>query len=129
MARIRTFSIVSVLVLFILSACSTSKIFTFTGESENWSAKLKVTQANDFEEQEFTLQYKGKDVKSVGEITYKVDTNAGGFGGTGASLDKNGILENSQEANPSNAKVIKESDIDVIVEWNNHTEEIKLKLD
>lgn len=129
MARIRTFSIISVLIIFIFSACSSSKIFSFTGESEHWSAKLKVTQANDFEKQEFILEYKGKDVKSIGEMTYKVETNAGGFGGTGVSLDKNGILENVQEANPSNAKVIEESDIDVIVEWNNHTEEIKLKLD
>lgn len=117
----------SLLLLLILSGCSDSNTFSFSGESEHWSAELKVTQTkDDYENQNFTLQYKGKDLKSIGEITFKVDTNAGGFGGDKVSLDKNGILKYIDEANPSNAKVIEDAEVNVTVEWNNHTENIKL---
>jgi hypothetical protein len=115
-----------VVLLLLLSACS-SKTFTFSGETENWSAELKVAQTNDDSEtQEFKLQYKGKDINSVGEITFKVDTNAGGFGYSDVKLNKDGFLTGRNEANPTNAKVSEDSDVKVNVEWNGITETIFL---
>nr|WP_246869518.1 hypothetical protein [Priestia megaterium] len=112
--------------MLLLSACS-SKNFTFSGETDNWSAELKVTQTNDeYETQEFKLQFKGKDINSVGEITYNIDTNAGGFGKSGVKLNKNGFLIDRDEANPTNAKVIEDSEVKVKVEWNGKTETILL---
>jgi hypothetical protein len=115
-----------VVLLLLLSACS-SKTFTFSGESKNWQAILKVTQNDDgYEEQQFELHYKGNDIKAVGEITYDVDTNAGGFGISGATLDKNGLTKNTAEANSTNAKIIEESEVEVTVKWNDNTELITL---
>ncbi|WP_237389800.1 hypothetical protein [Bacillus sp. USDA818B3_A] len=85
-------SLLVVLVL-LLSACS-SNTFTFSGATDNWSAELKVIQTNDGNEtQEFKLQFKGKDINSVGEITYNIETNAGGFGVSDAKLNKDGLVQ------------------------------------
>ncbi|WP_394136875.1 hypothetical protein [Cytobacillus oceanisediminis] len=124
---LRILSVLSILFLLMLSACSNSKTLNFSGETDNWSAELTVTQTkDDYEKQEFKLNYKGKDVNSVGDITYKVDTNAGGFGKSGVKLDENGIHKGTEEANPTNAKVIEESEVEVTVEWNDNTETIIL---
>ncbi|MGY6212286.1 hypothetical protein ACXEO8_20140 [Cytobacillus firmus] len=126
---LRILSALSIVVLLLLSACSNSKTLSFSGETDNWSADLTVTQTNDdYEKQEFKLNYKGKDVNSVGDITYKVDTNAGSFGKSGVKLDENGILIGTEEANPTNAKVIEESEVEVTVEWNDNTETITLAI-
>ncbi|MFC4323255.1 hypothetical protein [Litchfieldia salsa] len=114
------------MLLLTATACS-SKPFTFSGETDNWSAELKVTQTNDdYETQEFKLQYKGKDIKSVGELTYYIETNAGGFGESGMKLTKGGFLIGKDEANPTNAKVIEDSEVKLTVEWNGKTETILL---
>lgn len=108
--------------LMLLPACS-SNTFAFTGETENWSAILKVTQhSNDYEDQEFELKYKSDDVSDVGNITVEVNTNAGGFGSSGNTLNENGVLKRSNEANPTNAKIIENSEVEVTVEWNDNTE-------
>jgi hypothetical protein len=115
-----------VVLLLLLSACS-SKTFTFSGETDHWSAELKVTQTNDdYETQEFKLQFKGKDINSVGEITFNIDTNAGGFGYSGVKLNKDGFLTGRDEANPTNAKVTENSEVKVTVEWYGKTETILL---
>ncbi|MBH0229149.1 hypothetical protein [Halobacillus yeomjeoni] len=111
--------------LLLLASCST-QTFDYSGESENWSANLKVEQtSNDYETQDFVLEYKGSDISSVGEITYYVDT-VGGFGGSGATLEDNGTLQASDEANPTNAKVSEHTEVEVRVEWNDNTETFKL---
>lgn len=127
MYLLRILSGLSIVFLLMLSACSNSKTLNFSGGTENWSAELTVTQTkDDYENQEFKLNYKGKDPNSVGEITYKVDTNAGSFGKSGVKLDENGILIGTEEANPTNAKIIEESEVEVTVEWNDNTEIITL---
>ncbi|MEH7484463.1 hypothetical protein V7157_26005 [Neobacillus drentensis] len=114
-----------VVLLLLLSACS-SKTFTFSGESDNWSANLKVSQtSDDYETQELVLKYKGEDVNSVGEIKYSVDS-VGGFGRSGATLDENGTLRDKDEANPTNAKVTENTEVEVTVEWNENKETFKL---
>lgn len=89
-------------------------------------SRIEGSQHNDFEDQQFELHYKGDDVKSVGEITYDVDTIAGGFGGSGFTLEGNGTLKDSTEANPTNAKIIEDSEVEVTIEWNDRTEIIIL---
>ncbi|QOY34674.1 hypothetical protein AWH56_018370 [Anaerobacillus isosaccharinicus] len=120
----RKILILFVLLLLSLAACS-SKTLTFSGQTDNWSANLKVIQTSDYETQEFVLQYKGNDVNSVGKITYSVDS-VGGFGRSGATLAENGTLKDSSEANPTNAKVSVHTEIEVTVEWNGNIEKIKL---
>lgn len=45
------------ILLLLLAACS-SNILTFSGETDNWSANLKVIQtSDDYETQEFILKY------------------------------------------------------------------------
>ncbi|WP_200411910.1 hypothetical protein [Virgibacillus salexigens] len=117
-----------VFLLLLLAACvSESKTFMFSGEAENWSADLKVTQSiDDYEIQDFVLKYKGSDVNSVGEITYSVDSGVGSFGRSGATLEENGTLTDSNEANPTNAKVSENAEVEVTLEWNDDTETFKL---
>jgi hypothetical protein len=114
-----------------LSACGYNiHTFTFTGETDNWSASLKVIQhSNDYEEQELELHYMGNDVNSVGDITFDVQTNAGGFGGSGYTMSENGVIRSSSNANPTNAKIIENSEVDVTVEWNDNIETITLSND
>jgi hypothetical protein len=125
----RTLKVLLLVFVLMLSGCSNPKTLNFSGETDKWSAELKVTQANDcYEKQEFKLSYRGEYLNSVGEISYKVETNAGGFGGGDVNLDENGIIKTINEGNPTNAKVIEESEVEVIVEWNDKSEVIKLDL-
>ncbi|WP_216831414.1 hypothetical protein [Alkalihalobacterium elongatum] len=123
--------LLGLLFMLVLSACVYSiYTFTFTGETDNWSASLKVKQhSNDYEDQEFELLYKGNDVHSVGDITFDVETNAGGFGGVGYTLSENGVLRSNSNANPTNAKITEDSAVEVTVEWNGNVETITLSND
>lgn len=113
-------------VFVFLSACN-SKSFTFTGESENWSAELKVSQSEDgYENQKLKVQYNGEDVRSVGEISYKVETNAGAFEQTDAVLNDNGIFMVDESANPTNAKITEGSEVKITLEWDDNVEIITL---
>ncbi len=111
--------------ILLLVACS-SATFTYFAETENWKANLTVTQSsNDYETQELRLEYKGNDRKSVGEITYNVDS-VGSFGKSGAELNEKGMLTDRSEANPTNAKVSEHTEVEVTVKWNGKTETFKL---
>ncbi|MDE5054506.1 hypothetical protein NDK25_19925 [Niallia taxi] len=127
----RILTALSLVIILVLTGCTSnnySKPFTFTGESDNWSVELKVTQGeDDYEKQDFTLQYKEQDVTSVGEIIYTVTTKASSFSANGATLNENGIYTDTSESNVSNAKVTDKSKVNVTVEWNNQTESISLK--
>lgn len=117
------------LFLILLSACS-SNTFTFNGDTDNWSASIKVTQhSNDYEDQQLNLEYIGDDVNAVGDITFEVITNAGGFGRSGNTLSENGVLIIDFQANPTNAKITEGSDVEVTVEWNDNFETIILTND
>ncbi|WP_227937072.1 hypothetical protein [Alkalihalobacillus deserti] len=120
--------LLGLLLILVLSACGYNiHTFTFTGETDNWSASLKVIQhSNDYEQQDFELHYTGNDVNSVGNITFGIETNAGGFGGSGYTLAESGVLRSSSEANPTNAKIIENSEVEVTVEWNDNIETILL---
>ncbi|WP_405100445.1 hypothetical protein [Oceanobacillus sp. FSL H7-0719] len=114
-----------VFTLLFLSACS-SETFIFTGETENWSTELKVIQhGNGYENQEFKLLFKG-DPSTVDNVNFNVETNATGFGGSDYELNGKGEILVSDEANPTNAKITDDSEVEVTVEWNDKTETIIL---
>ncbi|WP_223490599.1 MULTISPECIES: hypothetical protein [Sutcliffiella] len=110
--------------VLLLSACG-SKDFAYSGESNNWQADLKVHQSSGFEKQGLLLKFQGEDVKSIGPITYKVDS-VGSFGGTRDKLQENGTVEDYSEANTTNAQVSEHTEVEVTVEWNGKTETFKL---
>jgi hypothetical protein len=126
----RTLAALVLVLVLMLSACGNAQTLNFSGESDLWSAELQVTQTkDDYEKQEFKLSYKGENLNSVGEFSYKVETNAGGFGSGDVILDDNGIIKAINEGNPTNAKVTEESEVEVIVKWNDNSEVIKLDLE
>lgn len=121
----RKSGVLLVVLLLLLAACS-SKTFTFSGETDNWSANLNVSQnSDDYQTQELVLKYNGEDVNSVGEIKYSVDS-VGSFGKSGTTLDEHGTLRDRDEANPTNAKVTENTVVEVTVEWNENKETFKL---
>ena len=121
----RKITVVLISSLLLLAACST-QTFNFSGETENWSADLKVNQtSDDYETQELILKYKGDDVNDVGPIAYNVDS-VGSFGRGGVELKENSTIIDSNTANPTNAKVSEHTEVEVTVEWNDNTETLKL---
>ncbi|UOQ83541.1 hypothetical protein [Gracilibacillus salinarum] len=117
--------------LLLLAACgvSDSTMFRFSEETENWSAQLKVTQtSDDYETQDFVLEYMGDDVDAIGEITYSVDS-VGSFARSGVSLAEDGTLRDSNKTNTTNAKVTENTEVKVTVKRNGNTESFKLDMD
>ncbi|MEW9053803.1 MAG: hypothetical protein AB2392_21770 [Neobacillus sp.] len=114
----------AILLLF-LTACS-SETYIYSGETDNWSAELKVIQtSNDFETQELALRYVGEDVNSVGDINYVVES-VGNFFRNGATLSASGTLSDKSESNPTNAKITKDTEIIMTIEWNDKKESFTL---
>jgi hypothetical protein len=120
--------ILLVLVIFLLSACQT-KTFTFNGTSDNWTAKIRVMQTGDMEEQNFVLKYEGDDLENVGssEVKFKIEDNTGSSSGTG-TLTTGGVLESKGNSNCSGcAFVTEDTEITFTVEWGGKSENILLK--
>ncbi|WP_282156288.1 hypothetical protein [Cytobacillus gottheilii] len=114
----------AILLLF-LTACS-SETYIYSGETDNWSAELKVIQtSNDFETQELALRYVREDVNSVGDINYVVES-VGNFFRNGATLSESGTLSDKSESNPTNAKITKDTEIIMTIEWNDKKESFTL---
>ncbi|WP_240056507.1 hypothetical protein [Bacillus mesophilum] len=111
--------------LFFLTGCS-SETFIFSGETDNWSAELKVIQtSNDLETQELALMYVGEDVNSVGDINYVVDS-VGNFSRNGATLSESGTLSDKSESNPTNAQITNDTELIMTIEWNDKKERFNL---
>jgi hypothetical protein len=112
--------------LLLLTACN-SKDVTFSGETDNWEADLKITQNSDtFENQDFVLKYKGEDIDSVGEIAYEVDSIGSEFGREGEPLDENGSIRDDRESRATNAEISEDAEVEVTVEWNGNSETFTL---
>jgi uncharacterized protein YceK len=121
----KLFVFIILIYLLLLSGCQ-SKVLSFTGESENWSAKVKYTQNDDLQEKELILTYLGNDVNSVGEIEFNVDSNDGGFDGTGF-LKKGGTFQAKGNMSRGGAILVEKAKIVVTIEWNDKKEEIILE--
>ncbi|UTE76635.1 hypothetical protein [Rossellomorea sp. KS-H15a] len=112
--------------ILLLTACNT-KDFSFSGESDHWKGDLSVNQSSDFEKQDFVLKYVGDDVDSVGDIGYTVEEDHGEFGRAGVTLEENGVIRDSREANPTNVKMNEDSEIEVTVKWDDQEETFTLE--
>ncbi|ASN05407.1 hypothetical protein [Virgibacillus necropolis] len=110
----------SLILLLLLMACKTKTII-FSGESKNWSAKLKITQTDDMQEEEFQLRYKGEDVNSVGEFDYEIDS-VGSSSRTNAILNEDGSLMDNGSMCSGCAFTTEETEVVVTVEWNDKKE-------
>ncbi|MEK3805780.1 hypothetical protein MHB63_04135 [Bacillus sp. FSL H8-0547] len=114
----------TLLMVLFLTACS-SDTNVFKGETENWEAELKVIHNdNKIVDQYLNLQFKGNDLDSANNISYEVDTNAGGFGGSGLKLNEKGTLKGSHLNNKNGLKT---TSAKIFVEWNGNKEEIPLE--
>jgi hypothetical protein len=72
------------------------------------------------------LKYTGDDVESVGDVEYSVES-VGGFGRTGAALDKNGTIRDGNETDPSGRKISEDTEVTVTVMWDGQTETFNLE--
>ena len=108
----------------LLTACGT-KVLNFSGESDHWSAKLKVSQTDDRQEEDFTLHYLGDDTESVGEFSYAVES-VGSSSGNGATLNENGVLTSGGFCGGC-AFTSEHTEIIVTTEWNDQTETFQLE--
>jgi major membrane immunogen (membrane-anchored lipoprotein) len=124
--RIKMVTLFLLAALLLLTACG-AKDFSFSGESDHWQAELKVNQSSDFEKQDFVLKYTGDEVESVEDVEYAVES-IDGFGRTGATLDKNGIIRDGNETDPSGRKISDDTEVTVTVMWDGQSETFDLKL-
>ncbi|MFL8938615.1 hypothetical protein ACKA06_17645 [Rossellomorea oryzaecorticis] len=124
--RIKMLTVFLLAALLLLTACGT-KDFSFSGKSDHWQAELKVNQSSDFEKQDFVLKYTGDDADSVGNVEYAVES-IDGFGRTGATLDKNGIIKDGNETDPSGRNISEDTEVTVTVMWDGQSETFDLKL-
>ena len=111
--------------MLLLAGCNT-KDFSFSGDSDHWHAELNVNQSSDFEKKDFVLKYKGEDINSVVNVAYDVE-EVGGFGRTGVTLEENGVIRDSSESNPTNAKMSEDTEVKVTVKWDDQEETFTLE--
>ncbi|MFD4058802.1 hypothetical protein [Streptomyces californicus] len=114
------------IISLLLTGCGT-KLLVFTGESENWTAKITTSQQDDLQESEIFLEYKGADPSSVKEFNYFVESNVENYGREGATLNKGGALREKGNMNRGSAKVTEKTVIEVLIEWNGIEETLTLK--
>lgn len=110
--------------IMLMTACGT-KTINFSGESDHWSANLRVTQTDKRQEEDFNLHYLGNDIESVGEFSYVVES-VGNFSGNGEILNENGTMT-SGGACEGCAFTSENTEVIVIVEWNDQTETFQLE--
>jgi hypothetical protein len=123
--------------LLLFSTSSTShaslmdkQVLIYKGESEHWSVISKVTIVENQVEHIETIKYKGKDIDSLGKVTYQLDSIAGSSGGT-RDLSLNPGAEPgtiiSRGGGGNIELVSKATTILTKVEWNNEFESFELK--
>lgn len=115
------------LLLFQLSACQNKEPINFTGEGENWSTEVQVSPANGNEEnKKINLQYKGNNVKSVGDFDFKVEAPNGQWGMGIIQLNDEGVFVDDSKGSVSR-KTSKSDELKIIINWNDKTENFPLK--
>jgi len=101
----------------------------FTGKSDNWTVKEIGKPSSDEDKGELKtikLTYRGKDMKSVGEFSFKLETPNGQWGVSIIELDKEGNFEEKTNA-IVNRETLKSDKPIIILKWNDQKEEITLK--
>ncbi|MGX4607911.1 hypothetical protein [Priestia sp. JNUCC 25] len=120
-----------VFTLFLMWGCQDKdkEPLVFTGKSDNWTVKEIVKPSSDKDKGEpktIKLTYTGKDMKSVGEFSFKLEAPNGQWGVSIIELDKEGNFEEKTNA-IVNRETLKSDKPIIILKWNDKKEEIILK--
>ncbi|MDY0943771.1 hypothetical protein [Priestia megaterium] len=120
-----------VFTLFLMCGCQgkDKEPLVFTGKSENWTVKEIVTPSSDKDKGEpktIELNYTGKDMKSVGEFSFKLEAPNGQWGVSIIELDKEGKFKDSTNGIVSR-ETLKSDKPTITLKWNGQSEEIVLK--
>ncbi|TJZ32243.1 hypothetical protein FA002_24005 [Priestia megaterium] len=118
-------------ILFLMCGCQSKgkEPLLFTGKSDNWIVKETVKPISDKDKGEpktIKLTYTGKDKKSVGEFSFKLEAPNGQWGVSIIELDKEGKFEEKTNA-IVNRETLKSDKPIIILKWNDQKEEITLK--
>lgn len=121
----------TVFILFLMCGCQgkDKEPLVFTGKSDNWTVKEIVKPSSDKDKGELKtikLTYTGKDMKSVGEFSFKLEAPNGQWGVSIIELDKEGNFEEKTNA-IVNRETLKSDKPIIILKWNDQKEEITLK--
>jgi hypothetical protein len=103
-----------------------NKTYNFVGASKHWEVKYILNQDSDIHRQEEKgfLTYKGKDVKNLGTVKYKIEIQNGISNGT--LTDTEGRIRVNSACGGC-AFHNKETPIRVTVEWNDQKETFELE--
>ncbi|CAI8949746.1 Lipoprotein [Priestia megaterium] len=120
-----------VFTLFLMCGCQgkDKEPLVFTGKSDNWTVKEIVKPSSNKDKGELKtikLNYTGKDMKSVGEFSFKLEAPNGQWGVSIIELDKEGKFEEKTNA-IVNRETLKSDKPIIILKWNDKKEEITLK--
>jgi len=117
--------------LFLLCACQNKDKdpLVFSGKSDNWTVEEiveQVPQEGPNEPKTIKLHYIGKDIKSVGEFSFKLEAPNGQWGISTIELNKEGKFTESTKGIVSRETLKSDKPI-IILEWNDKKEKIPLK--
>jgi hypothetical protein len=108
-----------------------NQVLIYKGETKHWAIISKVTIVGNTVDHIDTVKYKGKNIDSVGKITYHLQSIAGSSGGTTE------LADNSKSGEPGtiigrggggNIELInKVTTVIAHVEWNDKVERFELK--
>ncbi|MFE3982602.1 MULTISPECIES: hypothetical protein [unclassified Priestia] len=120
-----------VFTLFLMCGCQgkDKEPLVFTGKSDNWTVKEIVKPSSNKDKGELKtikLNYTGKDMKLVGEFSFKLEAPNGQWGVSIIELDKEGKFEEKTNA-IVNRETLKSDKPIIILKWNDKKEEITLK--
>lgn len=127
------------LMLIVLAGCSNSKSneskeITYSGESENWKAKIvnKIPKGSNTADYTLSIEYKGNlaDLKDVHQIDYSFkygqeEVNRSETRQDGLPTDKSIVYKDTGKINVDS--INKQTKIPFKIKWNNKIEECELK--
>ncbi|MFJ5770081.1 hypothetical protein [Psychrobacillus sp. NPDC093180] len=117
------------LILLLLFACQAKdNDLIFSGEGENWSSKVTVSQTKGDETYRILINYKEYSKEDVPTFSYNVEAKNSGvlnFGENNASLNEEGIYQSNLPISNSPSTSVKD-ELVIRVEWNGKREEFTL---
>ncbi|MDR7207503.1 hypothetical protein [Priestia megaterium] len=119
-------------ILLLMCGCQSKdkEPLVFLGKSDNWTVEevvKRVSQEGPNEPKTIKLHYIGKNLKSVGEFSFKLESPNGQWGISTIELNKEGKFTESTKGIVSR-ETLKSDKPTIILEWNDKKEEIPLKI-
>ncbi|MCA0970775.1 hypothetical protein LCM20_09255 [Halobacillus litoralis] len=115
----------SLVLLFMVSACSNQDIITFQDRSETWSVQYNVEVTGENEEStELRIAYVG-DGEPPETIDYSYDAGSGSGNGT-APLSEDGVITPSSGCSGCDTTE-REDEVTVTIEWDDQEENFTLE--